>query len=140
MAEQAINTIYALGEHPDRLCDELIKNLAVRAFSSNRTLVNDNPEPDSQTQAQTQAQDETQMEGVTQDSALKQEGEETAAGSFRSTQASSPAVDSFEFAQVLHVVGHVAIKHLVYLEIVERELKRQKDQQPKGVFEQVSRI
>jgi condensin complex subunit 1 len=32
MAEQAINTIYALGEHPDELCNTIIKNLTRRAF------------------------------------------------------------------------------------------------------------
>jgi condensin complex subunit 1 len=66
-------------------------------------------------------------------SVVKLEGED--AGSIRSSPTvggTVPAVDSFEVAQVLHVVGHVAIKHLVYLEIVERELKRQKEQQPKG--------
>ena len=32
MAEQAINTIYNLSEHPDILCNDLIKDLARRAF------------------------------------------------------------------------------------------------------------
>ena len=32
MAEQAVNTIYALGDHPDTLCNELIKGLARKAF------------------------------------------------------------------------------------------------------------
>lgn len=32
-AEQAINTIYALGDHPDALCNEMIKNLTRRAFA-----------------------------------------------------------------------------------------------------------
>jgi hypothetical protein len=33
MAEQAINTIYALGEHPDALCNTITKNLTQRAFT-----------------------------------------------------------------------------------------------------------
>ncbi|KAG6333782.1 hypothetical protein ID866_5308 [Astraeus odoratus] len=33
MAEQAINTIYALGEHPDELCGKIIKNLTRRIFA-----------------------------------------------------------------------------------------------------------
>ena len=114
MAEQAINTIYALGEHPDRLCDEMIKNLAICAFTSTRTLSRGSPEAGSQEASQATT-------------VVKQEREEST-----STGTSAPAADSFEVAQVLHVVGHVAIKHLVYLELVERELKRQKDQQPKG--------
>jgi len=34
--------------------------------------------------------------------------------------------DAFELSQLLFVVGHVAIKHIVYLELVEREWKRQR--------------
>ena len=33
MAEQAINTICALGNHPDELCNEIIKKLSRRAFT-----------------------------------------------------------------------------------------------------------
>jgi condensin complex subunit 1 len=33
MAEQATNTIYALGEHPDALCNTITKNLTRRAFT-----------------------------------------------------------------------------------------------------------
>lgn len=40
--------------------------------------------------------------------------------------------DAFELAQLLFVVGHVAIKHIVYLELVEREWKRQKDEKQAG--------
>src|SRR5262245_35895054 len=32
LAEQAINTIYALGEHPDILCNDMIRNLTIKAF------------------------------------------------------------------------------------------------------------
>lgn len=35
---------------------------------------------------------------------------------------------SFELGQLVFVVGHVAIKHIVYLELVERELKRRKEE------------
>lgn len=35
---------------------------------------------------------------------------------------------SFELGQLIFLVGHVALKHIVYLELVERELKRRKDQ------------
>ena len=37
-----------------------------------------------------------------------------------------------ELSQLVFVVGHVAIKHLVYLELIERELKRRKDVDAKG--------
>jgi condensin complex subunit 1 len=40
--------------------------------------------------------------------------------------------DAFELSQLLFVVGHVAIKHIVFLELVEREWKRQKDEKTAG--------
>jgi hypothetical protein len=40
--------------------------------------------------------------------------------------------DAFELSQLLFVVGHVAIKHIVYLELVEREWKRQKQEKELG--------
>ena len=33
MAEQALNTVYALAERPDQFCDQLIKNLTMKAFN-----------------------------------------------------------------------------------------------------------
>ena len=40
--------------------------------------------------------------------------------------------DAFELSQLLFIVGHVAIKHIVYLELVEREWKRQKHEREQG--------
>ncbi|KAG5347628.1 hypothetical protein C0989_011695 [Termitomyces sp. Mn162] len=48
-----------------------------------------------------------------------------------STQGDGPGSDmgdAFELSQLLFVVGHVAIKQIVFLELVEREWKRQKDE------------
>jgi condensin complex subunit 1 len=42
--------------------------------------------------------------------------------------------DVFHLSQLLFVVGHVAIKHIVFLELVEREWKRQKDEKQLGMF------
>ncbi|KAH9970214.1 non-SMC mitotic condensation complex subunit 1 [Lactifluus volemus] len=36
--------------------------------------------------------------------------------------------DAFKLSQLLFVVGHVAVKYIVYLELVEREWKRQKQE------------
>lgn len=40
--------------------------------------------------------------------------------------------DAFELSQLLFIVGHVAIKQIVFLELVEREWKRQKDEKQAG--------
>lgn len=42
--------------------------------------------------------------------------------------------DAFELSQMVFVVGHVAIKQIVFLELVEREWKRQKDEKAAGTF------
>jgi condensin complex subunit 1 len=119
VAEQAINTIYALGEHPDRLCDELIRSLALRAFTAK-------PPPNHPTEpAMSHIPGSDSTMDIDADASAFKSPEPGAAGHY---------ADSFEFAQVLAVVGHVAIKQLVYLEIVERELKRQKNTHSKGMF------
>jgi len=123
MAEQAINTIYALGEHPDALCNTIIKNLTRRAFV---------PRPKAAAATDPDAMDEDQPVGdksvdktedgdvtMTQDGSMQDEKEKDVG-------------DAFELSQLLFVVGHVAIKHIVFLELVEREWKRQKDEKTAG--------
>lgn len=111
MAEQAINTIYALGEHPDTLCNAIIKALTRRVFAkaprAKSPFAMDEDEP------------------VNEDAP---EGTPSGASS------SSDTGDAFELSQLLFVVGHVAIKQIVYLELVEREWKRQKDEREKGIL------
>jgi len=40
--------------------------------------------------------------------------------------------DTFRLSQLLSVVGHVGLKQLVFLETIEREWKRQKDEKLAG--------
>ncbi|KAG6829705.1 hypothetical protein H0H92_003740 [Tricholoma furcatifolium] len=127
VAEQAINAIYALGEHPDVLCNEIIKNLTRRAFNQDRQR---KPNAESQfTEQDPSAMDEDQSGDVTRD----EDGvtpTPTPTPTPESTQnENTPDVgEAFELSQLLFVVGHVAIKQIVFLELVEREWKRQKDE------------
>lgn len=128
LTEQAINTTYALGDHPDNLCNELIKNLTIRVFT-----------PKSAAAAQEQEQQERDQDAMDEDqppSADSEGNENNATPSQASTGGGTGGDkgDAFELAQLLFVVGHVAIKQIVYLELVERELKRQKDEKQTGVF------
>ncbi|KZT06979.1 uncharacterized protein LAESUDRAFT_652146 [Laetiporus sulphureus 93-53] len=109
MAEQAINTIYALCERPDIICDRLIKNLTRRAFAPpSRAKTPQTPDPDAMDEDEPREADETTL------NAQSEENKDTS--------------DAFVLSQLLFVVGHVAIKHIVYLELVEREWKRQKQE------------
>jgi condensin complex subunit 1 len=105
LAEQAINTIYALGEHPDVLCNDLIKNLTIRAFTSRSKA---DPEP---------AQDPDAMDEDKPTGDLDATMTATSQGTASAAPPSSNELgDAFQLSQLLFVVGHVAIKHIVFLE------------------------
>jgi hypothetical protein len=135
LAEQAINTAYALGDHPDVLCNNLIKKLTVRAFTPRPKP---NAEPASQPEEEQNPPAERDPDAMDEDhpeSGDASRGSEDSAPVPEQTKEakSSDAGDAFELSQLLFVVGHVAIKHIVYLELVEREWKRQKDEQDGGM-------
>jgi len=133
MAEQAINTVYALAERPDVLADKLIKDLSRWAFSR---------QPKTVPVAWEQPKDSDAMDG---DPSFNR-AEESASVSQNPLQQQDLSVSqdasqqgdaidtggAFELSQLLFIVGHVAIKHIVYLELVEREWKRQKHEKELG--------
>ncbi|KAF5330160.1 hypothetical protein D9611_010625 [Ephemerocybe angulata] len=139
LTEQAINTVYALGEHPDEFCNELIKKLAQRTFGTRRSAVpvdgeGEGAEGEGVEGTQKEKGDDAMDEdedgegegGATQDPMATQASGISAAPGRKT--ASDDVADSFELSQLLFVVGHVAIKQTVFLELVEREWKRQKEE------------
>jgi condensin complex subunit 1 len=143
MAEQAINTIYLLGEQPDALCGELIKNLTARVFtapSSSTAPAIGLLETDVETADEGEAEgDVTATLSPSKTAFLSPSKTATIVGSPAKTvrsraswTAGNDMAGSFALAQLLFVVGHTAIKHIVYLELVEREFKRRKDETAKG--------
>ena len=121
MAEQAINTVYALGERPDILCGRLIKNLTRRVFGRK-------PNKASQPQRDPDAMDQDE------DNAGPSAGPSTQSRTPAQGRGDKDTGDVFELSQLLFVVGHVAIKQIVFLELVERELKRQKHEKEIGMW------
>jgi len=116
MAEQALNTIYLLGEQPDVLCSTIIHKLHTRVFDPPVRRADDEM---SDVQVETEEEVEQPAESKREPTPkLKDPSSETGA---------------IHLAQLVFVVGHVAIKHIVYLELVEREVKRQKDETSKGM-------
>ena len=115
MAEQAINTIYALAQRPDILCDNIIKNLTRRAFAPKKPAT-----PPVATQDPDAMVEDDDTEEANRTTTQTEAAEEKDVG------------DAFELSQLLFIVGHVAIKHIVYLELVEREWKRQKHEREQG--------
>lgn len=114
MAEQAINTIYLLGEQPDALCTTLIRDFTMKVFG---------PKPEaSPPPAPPPAEDGMEVDPPA-DAEPKADDE---------PQPKANDGDSFHLSQLLFIVGHIAIKHIVYLELVERDLKRRKEGVSKG--------
>lgn len=148
LAEQAINTVYALGEHPDVWCEGLIKKLTKRAFGPKEKNGEDeadkieedkeeggeNPKEDESEGSGEKGSDEDEDGDVSMsqaDTTFTQQPSQTQ--STQSDEGKSKDVgDAFELSQLLFVVGHVAIKQIVFLELVEREWKRQKDEKLAG--------
>ena len=142
MAEQVVNAIYALAEHPDVLCNEVIKKLTVRAFnrpkkaSEDQTMNGGNEDEkgaeldasmgENHPEDPTATEDDVNMMDATQPLATQAATQED------DDDQNKDLGDAFELAQLLFVVGHVAIKHIVFLELVEREWKRQKDEKQAG--------
>lgn len=128
LAEQAINTVYALGAHPDVFCNTVIKNLTVKAFShAPRSKTEEPPTEEPAVEKDPDAMDEDHPGDISRTS------DDTTQPDV-SDDKEKDLGDAFELSQLLFVVGHVAIKHIVFLELVEREWKRQKDDKQTGSF------
>ncbi|KAG5961508.1 hypothetical protein E4U57_007546 [Claviceps arundinis] len=106
VAEQAINAIYAISKHPDVLCSDIIRRKTRHVFSQSRpasrpTSRDEAKEPDMTTSQPTQAE-----KPKTRDNAVN-------------------------LSQLLFIVGHVAIKQIVHLELCELDFKRRKQEKEK---------
>ncbi|KAJ3299918.1 Condensin complex subunit, partial [Borealophlyctis nickersoniae] len=114
-AEQAINTIYLLSEHPDILCGELIKRIAGSLFAVRS--------PDAQ--IDDVADELAAALNINGDRTQEEDG-----ASSEHPKASSSSDDllcnPYDLSKLCFVVGHVAIKQIVHLEAIESEWKRKK--------------
>ncbi|BCS05152.1 condensin subunit YCS4 [Aspergillus luchuensis] len=106
VAEQAIGAIYALSKHPDVLCSDILKRKTRFVFQPqlqrSPSKVSDDGEEQRPETASTEGQ------------GAKQE------------------TSSTSLSQLLFVVGHIAIKQIVHLELCELDFKRRKAEQEKN--------
>ncbi|KAG0021464.1 Condensin complex subunit [Entomortierella chlamydospora] len=100
--EQALNTIYLLGEHPDALCGDIIKSRC-------RTIFN------------LQESSDSPLDQMSVDTPMSAVGDEPTM-----SLENAFMIDSWQLSQLLFIVGHVAIKHIVHMEVIEEEFKRRK--------------
>lgn len=108
VAEQAVSAIYALSKHPDVLCSDILKRKTKFVF---------------QPQLQRPSPSHTSADG-----------DEQRPGTASSTdwQGSKMKTTSAALSQLLFVVGHIAIKQIVHLELCELDFKRRKAEQEKN--------
>ncbi|KAI8938998.1 hypothetical protein NX059_004842 [Plenodomus lindquistii] len=115
VAEQAISAIYVLSKHPDVLCSQIIRRITKRVFAtqaSSRPTSSSNAEDPDQTSPPADAA--TPAAPVAPEALKKKQN------------------SALALSQLLFVVGHVAIKQIVHLELCELEFKRRKAEKDKN--------
>lgn len=128
MAEQAINTIYLLGQQPDALCGAIIKSTTAKLCKP-ADVHTEAPADDAVEELAAESQATASPKATTMSRSNSESSMKTAV-----TSMERPAheLSAYALAQLVFIVGHVALKHIVYLELVEREFKRRKDEKAKG--------
>lgn len=106
VAEQAVGAIYTLSKHPDTLCSEILRRKTKYVF--HRQAPEAAPEP---------------MEGVKGESGLLTPPPE---------ETGNKQKGSLALSQLLFIVGHIAIKQIVHLELCELDFKRRKAEKEKA--------
>jgi condensin complex subunit 1 len=113
VAEQAISAIYALSKHPDTLCSDILRRKTKSVF-----------------QPQVLSRPTTSASGDEPSSMPSPPAEEEEAPK----ELAKPATKqkpAMALSQLLFVVGHVAIKQIVHLELCEQDFKRRKAEKEK---------
>ncbi|KAL3470189.1 armadillo-type protein [Aspergillus californicus] len=108
VAEQAISAIYALSKHPDVLCSDIVKRKTRSVFQ---------PQVQRPSSSSSGNEEEQQRPGTAST-------DESVSGQQKTSSAA--------LSQLLFVVGHIAIKQIVHLELCELDFKRRKAEQEKN--------
>ncbi|KAG9229123.1 armadillo-type protein [Amylocarpus encephaloides] len=117
VAEQAISAIYTLSKHPDTLCSEILRR-KIRHVFQQRTAKQ--PEPE-------EAEEPSQLF-----SSMSNPPDEAEAPPKATEPEEKKLKGSIALSQLLFIVGHVAIKQIVHLELCELDFKRRKAEAEKS--------
>ncbi|KAI2622760.1 condensin component [Hypomontagnella submonticulosa] len=129
VAEQAINAIYVLAKHPDTLCSEIIRRRTKAVFAAQqKSPPASRPGSRDYDPTVTAAVDQGMTQGITM--ALDNPTQAI------NMPAPEPPVEpkqkaAIALSQLLFIVGHVAIKQIVHLELCELDFKRRKQEKEK---------
>ncbi|KAI1194180.1 armadillo-type protein [Nemania serpens] len=129
VAEQAVNAIYALAKHPDILCTDIIRRRTKVVFAAQQK---------SPPVSRPGSRDDATMtvmgsRGLTQN--LNTMSLDAPTQTINQPAPEPPAEPkekaAIALSQLLFVVGHVAIKQIVHLELCELDFKRRKQEKEK---------
>ncbi|KAL2115164.1 hypothetical protein VTJ04DRAFT_10827 [Mycothermus thermophilus] len=123
VAEQAINAIYALSRHPDVLCSEIIRRKTRAVFGRPSSSSPANSRPTSRDEAAAATSPGGPVE-PSSDPAQPMSSQAPASPSKKTSNKDSTVA----LSQLLFIVGHVAIKQIVHLELCELDFKRRKQE------------
>jgi len=112
VAEQAIGAIYALSKYPDTLCSEILRRKTKHAF-----------QPQQQPSRPTSS-----GKGIENSQLPSPPPEEQGPREDQKSRKQKPAL---ALSQLLFIVGHIAIKQIVHLELCEQDFKRRKAEKEK---------
>ncbi|TDZ59679.1 Condensin complex subunit 1 [Colletotrichum trifolii] len=125
VAEQAINAIYAISKHPDILCSDVIRRKTKRVFSAQSRPGSQDERPGSRDETASRSSRAESKEPDGEEGEGSESGNETIVPPPRKRDA------AVGLSQLLFIVGHVAIKQIVHLELCELDFKRRKQDQEK---------
>ncbi|XDG04768.1 hypothetical protein ABKA04_004383 [Annulohypoxylon sp. FPYF3050] len=129
VAEQAINAIYVLAKHPDILCTEIIRRRTKVVFAAQqKSPFASRPGSRDFDPTATVAVDQGMTQGITM-------GLDAPTQTINRLTSEPPAEPkqkaAIALSQLLFIVGHVAIKQIVHLELCELDFKRRKQEKEK---------
>ncbi|EZF11545.1 hypothetical protein H112_07356 [Trichophyton rubrum D6] len=119
VAEQAISAIYTLAKHPDVLCSDILRRKTRAVFRANNN-------------AQQRMMSDSEGDRPSSASSASAESAVTAATTLaENNNAARQKASVIGLSQLLIIVGHIAIKQIVHLELCELDFKRRKAEQEK---------
>ncbi|GAP91571.1 putative condensin complex component [Rosellinia necatrix] len=128
VAEQAINAIYVLAKHPDILCTEIIRRRTKVVFAAQQRSA-----PASRPGSRDDATMTVMGGGMTQNfQTMSLDAPTQTINQLAPEPPAEPKEKAaIALSQLLFVVGHVAIKQIVHLELCELDFKRRKQEKEK---------
>eukprot|EP00741_Cyanophora_paradoxa_P018581 tig00021070_g17937.t1 len=128
-AEQAINAVYALCLRPEELCAELLRRLARRVFGDGSSSSSSSASgSDAASGRGSSGSSSSSGGGAEGGDAMAADAEAPAPAPAEAAAAAPGEATPGQLARLFFVVGHVALKHVVYMEEVAALIKRRRAQ------------